>query len=67
MSILAEYLSELRTIRNLGAGVAETSYYPPLANLLNAVGKTLKPKVHCLIHLKNTGAGLPEAGFFTAS
>jgi len=67
MSILADYLAEIRTIRNLGAGVAETSYYPPLANLFNAVGKHLKPKVICLIHLQNTGAGIPEAGFFTAN
>ena len=25
----------------------ETSYYPALANLLNAVGQTLKPRVRC--------------------
>ena len=67
MSLLAEYLSEIRTVRNLGAGVAETSYYPALANLFNGVGKQLKPKVTCLIHLQNTGAGIPEAGFFTAA
>jgi hypothetical protein len=67
MSILADYLVEIRTIRNLGAGVAETSYYPALANLFNAVGKHLKPKVVCLIHLQDTGGGIPEAGFFTAN
>jgi hypothetical protein len=67
MSILAKYLAEIRTIRDLGAGVAETSYYPPLANLFNSVGHKLKPKVVCVIHLQNTGAGIPEAGFFTAS
>lgn len=67
MSILADYLAEIRTIRNLGAGVAETSYYTPLANLFNAVGKTLKPRVICLIQLQDTGAGIPEAGFFTAN
>lgn len=67
MSILADYLNEVRTSRSLGAGVAETSYYPALANLFTAVGKHLKPKVICLIHLQNTGAGIPEAGFFTAN
>ena len=45
--------------------VAETSYYTPLANLLNAIGKTLKPKVHCVIHPKSHGAGLPDGGLFT--
>ena len=66
MSILADYLAELHTVRYLAAGVPETSYYPPVVNLFNAVGKSLKPKVICISHLQNTGAGIPEAGFFTA-
>ena len=36
---------ELHDIRNSGAGVKETSYYHPLANLLNELGKPLKSKV----------------------
>jgi hypothetical protein len=36
-----------------------------LAALLNEVGKTLKPKVRCIINLKNRGAGLPDGGLFT--
>ncbi len=64
--ILEDYLAELRTIRATGAGVPETSYYPALANLFNAVGKTLKPKVRCVMTLKNLGAGLPDGGLFTA-
>ena len=64
--ILEEYLSELKAIRATGAGVPETSYYPALSNLFNAVGKTLKPKVRCVINLSNHGAGLPDGGLFTA-
>ena len=64
--ILEEYLDELKAIRSTGAGVPETSYYPALANLFNAVGKTLKPKVRCVMNLKNVGAGLPDGGLFTA-
>ena len=64
--ILEEYLSELKAIRDTGAGVPETSYYPALSNLFNAVGKTLKPKVRCVINLSNRGAGLPDGGLFTA-
>jgi hypothetical protein len=60
------YLSELKDIRASGAGVAETSYYPALAGLFNAVGMTLKPKVRCVMNLKNLGAGLPDGGLFTA-
>jgi hypothetical protein len=59
------YLSALGNIRASGAGVAETSYYSPLEQLLTAIGATLTPKVHCVIHLRNAGAGIPDGGFFT--
>jgi hypothetical protein len=45
--------------------VQETSGYGALANLLNTLGATLKPKVRCLLQLKNSGAGLPDGGLFT--
>lgn len=63
--ILTEYLSALQAVRATGAGVPETSYYPALSNLFNAVGKTLKPKVRCIINISNQGAGLPDGGLFT--
>ena len=63
---LTEYLIALKTIRATGAGVTETSYYPALSNLFNAVGKTLKPKVRCIININNQGAGIPDGGLFTA-
>ena len=44
----------------------ETSFYPALEGLLNEVGKTLSPKVRCIINLQNRGAGLPDGGLFTA-
>jgi hypothetical protein len=59
------YLTELREIRDSGAATKETSGYGALAKLLDAVGLSLKPKVHCLIQLKNSGAGLPDGGLFT--
>ncbi len=64
--ILEEYLSELKAIHGMGGGVAETSYYPALSTLFNAVGKTLKPKVRCVMNLRNLGAGMPDGGLFTA-
>lgn len=64
MHPLEQYLTHLTAIRNTGAGTAETSYYPPLIELLNAVGHTLKPKVRALNQLANTGAGLPDGGLF---
>jgi hypothetical protein len=64
--ILRDYLSEVNATRATGAGVEETSYYPALSNLFNAVGKTLKPRVRCVINLSNRGSGLPDGGLFTA-
>ena len=65
MHPLETYLRELRDIRATGASVPETSYYGPLANLLNETGKSLKPKVRCVINLANRGAGIPDGGLFT--
>jgi hypothetical protein len=65
MHPLESYLEDIQAIRSSGAAVKETSYYPALANLLNEAGKSLKPKVRCIIHLQDTGAGLPDGGLFT--
>jgi len=65
MHPLHAYLSELHAVRATGSGVKETSYYPAVSGLFNTVGKTLKPPVSCIINLKNTGAGIPDGGFFT--
>lgn len=54
-------------MQSTGAGVAKTSYYPALFNLLGAVGAALKPRVHAVNHLSNLGAGIPDGGFFDAS
>jgi hypothetical protein len=66
MNPLETYFRELGAIRSSGAATDETSYYIPFANLLNEIGKTLKPKVHCIMNLKNQGAGMPDGGLFTA-
>ena len=63
---LESYLMEMREIRATGAGVRETSFYPALSNLLNEIGKELKPKVSCVMNLANTGGGIPDGGLFTA-
>lgn len=40
--------------------------YGPLANLLTAVGATLRPKVFCVQELADQGAGHPDFGLYTA-
>jgi hypothetical protein len=56
----------MRELHSSHAGVKETTYYTALANLLDEAGKTLKPRVRCILQLQNRGAGNPDGGFFTA-
>ena len=49
-----------------GGATGERSSYGPLANLLNAVGATLKPKVFCVGELADQGAGHPDFGLYSA-
>src|SRR5512136_3423856 len=66
MHPLETYLRDLYAIHSSGAAVPETSYYGPLANLLNEAGKGLRPRVRCIVHLQDRGAGIPDGGFFAA-
>ena len=59
------YLRRMSEIRRTGSAVKETSFYGTLETLFNEIGKSLKPKVRCIINLQNRGAGLPDGGFFT--
>ena len=61
---VAEYFTDLH--QSLGVGVPETSGYPALSKLLNAVGDTLKPKITVVIHPAKGDAGIPDGGFFSA-
>jgi hypothetical protein len=63
---LETYLAKLRDIHRTGAGTPETSYYPALEGLFAEIGRTLKPRVTCVMGLKQQGAGLPDGGLFTA-
>ena len=60
------YFADLRQVRASGGATGERSSYTPLANLLNAVGKTLKPKVFCVGELADQGAGHPDFGLYGA-
>jgi len=60
------YLRDINGIRATGAGTRETSLYPPLINLLNTIGHSLKPPLRAISTIRNTGAGIPDVGLFTA-
>ena len=65
-SVVEDYLADLRRIRASGGATGERSFYPPLTNLLNAVGGTLKPKVFCVSELAEQGSGHPDFGLYAA-
>ena len=60
------YLADLQRVRASGGATSERSSYGPLANLLNAIGATLKPKVFCVGELADQGAGHPDFGLYAA-
>ncbi|MCY4140485.1 MAG: N-6 DNA methylase [Rhodobacteraceae bacterium] len=60
------YFTDLGRVRASGGATAERSSYGPLANLLNAVGASLKPKVFCVGELADQGAGHPDFGLYAA-
>ena len=66
IAAVESYLEDLRRIRASGGSTGERSSYGPLANLLNAVGATLKPKVFCVGELADQGAGHPDFGLYSA-
>ena len=60
------YFADLCRVRASGGATGERSSYGPLANLLNAVGATLRPKVFCVGELADQGAGHPDFGLYAA-
>ena len=59
------YFGHLRQVHASGGATPERSKYVPLANLLNTIGGTLKPKVFCVGDLAEQGAGHPDFGIYT--
>ena len=59
------YLKRMAEIHATGSATKETSYYGALENLLNSIGKSLKPRVICNGQIRNQGAGHPDFGLYT--
>ena len=66
VAAMEAYFADLGRVRASGGATGERSSYGPLANLLNAVGATLKPKVFCVGELADQGAGHPDFGLYAA-
>ncbi len=65
MHALDKYLSACRIAHATKAATPETAFYPAFQSLLESAGGGLKPRVFCVMGLKNQGAGMPDGGFFT--
>ena len=61
-----DYFTALRIARASGGATGERSTYVALANLLDAVGAALRPKVFCVTELADQGAGHPDMGLYSA-
>lgn len=59
---LEAYIRELATLR--GKTAPETTHYAAFKRLLDAVGETLHPRVTAVIHVKDSGAGIPDLALF---
>ncbi len=64
-NIVRNYLERMVQIRSTGGATSETSYYSALENLLNEIGKALKPAVICNGQLRDQGAGHPDFGLYS--
>ena len=62
---VAKYIATVAT--EAAHGVAETTHYAALKDLLNEAGDELSPKVRTLIHPKGSGVGIPDGEFWTAN
>lgn len=65
-NLIEQYIVDLGEIRRTRSHVPETSFYPALQSLLSEIGKTLIPRVLCVINPANRGAGIPDGGLFSA-
>ena len=62
--VVEAYFTDLRLVCGSGGVTNERSLYVPLANLLDGLGGTLRPKVFCSQELVDQGAGLPNFGLY---
>ena len=66
IAAIETYFTDLARVRASGGATGERSIYGPLANLLDTVGTTLKPKVFCVGEPADQGAGHPDFALYTA-
>jgi hypothetical protein len=63
-NLIERYLTDIGEVRGTGSNVPETSFYPALERLLSDLGKTLSPKVRCVINLAKIPDDLKHIAVF---
>ena len=48
-------------------GTPELSHYTALANMFNAIGAQLTPRVRAVVHYSEQGGHQPDLGFFSSA
>ena len=61
------YFTDFGRVRASGGGTEERSCYPAVEGLLRTVGRTLKPKVFCVLEAADQGVGHPDVALYTAN
>ena len=56
-NLVERYLTDMQEVRGTRSNAPETSFYPAFEHLLTSLGKSLNPKVRCVINLANYNAG----------
>lgn len=64
MHLVEDFLTEVRRIYTLDMAGPELPYYPAVSSLLNAVGARLSPKIRCVLHPRDIGAGNPDGALY---
>ena len=62
-----DYFEDLLRVRASGGATGELSFYPSLANLLNAIGGIVSPKIFCVSGMAQQGAGHPDFGLYVTT
>ena len=62
MTALESYVQTFAVWRS--ATVPETSYYDQIKALLDDAGAAIRPAIKAIVHLKDSGAGIPDLGLY---
>ena len=63
--MLQKYFQRMQEVRSTSGGTSEMPYYGAIEDLINGLGKAMRPAIICNSQLKDMGAGRPDFGLFS--